>query len=993
MAERIRAEARAHPTPPNLRAAAAASLLAEPSLARAGLAISYLEEALVLAPGDALTLSDLSAAHLLRAGLANDAYELTMALSAASRALAADPALPEAHFNQALALESLFLREEARSAWDEYLHLDRDSPWASEAKAHIAALHPLAQVAAWEEERKVLDKAAADGRQQTIDEIVARFRQPAREYGELLLLGDWGDALLKGDDAGAARTLRVARAIGNGLHQAKGDFLLRDSVAAIDGAAANPRKLRSLAEGHSKFQQGFRHYKAIDTGRALEELSLAGNLLSAGGSPFTIRAAFYQACAQHNLQLYDDATASLNGVLGNLKDKPYPALRAHVIWMQALIRYVHGDPVGAIDLYRQALAGFEALQEEDNVSSVQSLLAESLGRLGRYREEWAYRFRALRKAVAIRDSSLIYIAYIVAAQSLLQQDHPEVALEFQDEGLKRLSPTENGVLLAGAYFWRGLMQHRGGLAGAALDSLRQAREALTSEKDLEIRRQMEADADMAEGILHLESDPGKAVGLLGSALAVYEEKGHHLLSLLVYQARARGWRLLGQMDRADADLRAGVEAYEKLGEKIASKEVELSFLQQSEDVFDEMIAFQALDKKDTAASFEFADRFHTRALAGMATGLTLGSEEKSRLLATEEAPLALSDIRQRLPQGTALVQYSVFNDRLLTWLILPGKPEKLIERRISRAELRKLVKAVRTFAPGGSEDPRWSAASAALYDLLVAPWHGDVGSSNRLVLVPDKELHSLPFSCLRDGKARRYLIEEHPLVIAPSATLFIDATEKARRSRPAAARTLVVGDPAFDAESFSLPRLPWAQTEAREIARLYPKSSKLLTGAEADKERFIDLAPSYERIHFAGHALVNGENPLLSLIVLAPPPGGGTGALYAREIYQLDLSRTRLVVLAGCGTASGTVPEGEGFTTLARAFLAAGAPSVVGALWDVHDEPASRVLIAFHQRVAAGSDPAEGLRAVQLELLRHPDDSLHNPSTWAAFEVFGAGIN
>ena len=59
---------------------------------------------------------------------------------AAERAVKADERLIEARFNRALALESLFLEEQARQAWQDYVARDPGSEWADEARRHLEKL-------------------------------------------------------------------------------------------------------------------------------------------------------------------------------------------------------------------------------------------------------------------------------------------------------------------------------------------------------------------------------------------------------------------------------------------------------------------------------------------------------------------------------------------------------------------------------------------------------------------------------------------------------------------------------------------------------------------------------------------------------------------------------------------------------------------------------------------------------------------------------------
>jgi CHAT domain-containing protein len=81
----------------------------------------------------------------------------------------------------------------------------------------------------------------------------------------------------------------------------------------------------------------------------------------------------------------------------------------------------------------------------------------------------------------------------------------------------------------------------------------------------------------------------------------------------------------------------------------------------------------------------------------------------------------------------------------------------------------------------------------------------------------------------------------------------------------------------------------------------------------------------------------------------------------------------------------------EGPANLALAFLEAGAPVVVGALWNVpDDEPSLQSLVrSFHLRIGKGEDPVDALRNVQLERIRS-GNSPESLFSWTAFEAFTA---
>jgi CHAT domain-containing protein len=142
-------------------------------------------------------------------------------------------------------------------------------------------------------------------------------------------------------------------------------------------------------------------------------------------------------------------------------------------------------------------------------------------------------------------------------------------------------------------------------------------------------------------------------------------------------------------------------------------------------------------------------------------------------------------------------------------------------------------------------------------------------------------------------------------------------------------------------------------------------------------------------VHIAGHALANPDFPSLSTLVLAPTEGRDEGTLYAHEIERHRFRRTRLVVLAACGTGRNSSELRESTESLAWAFLAARVPAVVASLWSIEDLGDQRLLTAFHRHYYQTGDPLSALRSAQLELLNGPDASLRSPKVWASFEVFG----
>jgi CHAT domain-containing protein/Tfp pilus assembly protein PilF len=120
--------------------------------------------------------------------------------------------------------------------------------------------------------------------------------------------------------------------------------------------------------------------------------------------------------------------------------------------------------------------------------------------------------------------------------------------------------------------------------------------------------------------------------------------------------------------------------------------------------------------------------------------------------------------------------------------------------------------------------------------------------------------------------------------------------------------------------------------------------------------------------------------------------GDDDGLLTALEAASLYLSGTKLVVLSACDTGVGEVMNGEGVKGLRRALVLAGSESQVMSLWPVSDEATKDLMIQYYKVLQQGEGRGEGLREVQLRMLRGSIKRQH-PFYWAAFIQSGEWAN
>jgi CHAT domain-containing protein len=93
-----------------------------------------------------------------------------------------------------------------------------------------------------------------------------------------------------------------------------------------------------------------------------------------------------------------------------------------------------------------------------------------------------------------------------------------------------------------------------------------------------------------------------------------------------------------------------------------------------------------------------------------------------------------------------------------------------------------------------------------------------------------------------------------------------------------------------------------------------------------------------------------------------------------------------LVVLSACDTGRGDVMLGQGVSGLRRAFVVAGAETVVMSLWKVDDAKTGALMEAYYRHLLAGQGRATALRDAMRELRL----TQAHPHYWAPFIAMGS---
>ncbi len=248
-------------------------------------------------------------------------------------------------------------------------------------------------------------------------------------------------------------------------------------------------------------------------------------------------------------------------------------------------------------------------------------------------------------------------------------------------------------------------------------------------------------------------------------------------------------------------------------------------------------------------------------------------------------------------------------------------------------------------------------------DKIWKPLETDFDHIKNVYLVPDGILGRLPFSLAENTDGSALFERYHPYICSSSSTL----AGRLSSRQPATPFTSVSILTAASTD------LPGALAERVAVSRHFA-GADIHDGKDATSSNlFRSLEKRGGSVHLAAHASQSYENPLFSQILLADGP------LYTFDLFSRPVS-AELVVLSGCQTGDpGLHGAGEN-SSLAAAFLAAGAGNIIASHWPVADEITAVFMDAFYAHLDRRNYVA-ALRAAMIETRNKSANIKH----WAAF--------
>ncbi|MFK7905085.1 MAG: CHAT domain-containing protein [Chitinophagales bacterium] len=380
--------------------------------------------------------------------------------------------------------------------------------------------------------------------------------------------------------------------------------------------------------------------------------------------------------------------------------------------------------------------------------------------------------------------------------------------------------------------------------------------------------------------------------------------------------------------------------------------------------------------------------------------------------------ISIEEVQSKiLDNETAFLEYFIGDRTAFVFVItqnttdlVPLNSPSQIEEQVAGFRQNLLnTKAFYTDSKAAVEDYQQKATQA--YRAVLEPVLAVLPSGiQKLVLVPDEFLNSLPFEALTtaivpdagfDFGKLSYVLQDYQVHYAYSADLLLNNQDR-QAELPANDECLAFA-PSYEEGEFLVQRgdleqlrsttenLEGTALEIQAIARFF--DGQFDFGEKATENQFKKHASQYGILHLAMHGVpdftnANFNHLKFTNIATQNDSSLEDNLLHHYEIASLDL-QAQLAVLSACETGIGKYEKGEGVYSLARSFMYAGVPSVVMSLWKVSDKSTSQLMPFFYENLANGLSKGDALGQAKNRFLKEASLEFRHPFYWSAFVLLG----
>lgn len=309
------------------------------------------------------------------------------------------------------------------------------------------------------------------------------------------------------------------------------------------------------------------------------------------------------------------------------------------------------------------------------------------------------------------------------------------------------------------------------------------------------------------------------------------------------------------------------------------------------------------------------------------------------------------------------------------------------------------------------------------------PIEDEIGTVSTLYLSPDGVYNQINLEAIKTPDGKYVLDNSNIKLISNTKDLYLNTIRTRELSEKEYA--MMFGNPTFyvntqmgkpvpnsgltRATAEQVSPLPGTKREIEELDDLLDRkgweTDKFMEDKAAESE--IKKVSNPRIFHVATHGFFQSEskaskldqefnataayeNPLLKTGLLLTGAGDilnqtqfnynvDNGILTAYEAMNLNLDKTDLVVLSACETGLGEIEAGEGVYGLQRAFLVAGARTIIMSLFKVSDEATQQLMLKFYRKWIETGNKRQAFIDAKKEIRNEYVDPIY----WGPFVMIG----
>lgn len=386
-------------------------------------------------------------------------------------------------------------------------------------------------------------------------------------------------------------------------------------------------------------------------------------------------------------------------------------------------------------------------------------------------------------------------------------------------------------------------------------------------------------------------------------------------------------------------------------------------------------------------------------------------------LKQHQVTIKTENIQALLEDSTALLEY-VISDSIIHIFYVDNKQvqwkKTFVPKEILKTKIKSLHQALSNYKMIIDDEKRsyreYTFQAHWFYKNLLAPVLNDKKNIKNLIFVTDGELGHLPFETflmeqapqnLTDYHLLHYLVNDYNISYNYSAALWKENTEAPSPKNNGQILAMAANyETELDSSVLNKIRLPVDQWLRKKLHAL-PSARKEVETLEKKYQGFFafdalasektvkEKAANFAILHFATHGVLDNKKPMLSSLAFTEDHDSLESNFWqAYEISKIQL-KANLVVLSSCETGFGKFEKGNGIASLSRAFMYAGASSLIVSLWQVNDYATSEIMNILYANLANGMKKDAALRQAKIQYMKSAKDVLAHPAFWSSFIQIG----